>query len=210
MPNQNSSSPEAQEYFNKAQGLKTQGRVDEALTEFRRAILADPNFQAAHFEIGRLCKTKSATQPLFLRYAFDAFRQAVRRDLTHQEAHDQYIIVSQKMGRLEDLLKEYDGWVKQNPDNEFLKQCKKNVVTISMAMMPEKVNVGGSQMGGLRKPILFFSLGSLLFGAVFIFGPSVLRNLLKLEPGLIKQFLYLGIGMDVAGLGGLVLFTRMK
>src|SRR5882672_9891069 len=107
------SANQAGEHFKRASELKSIGHTDAALTEFRRAALADPSYAAAHFEVGLLCKEKAKRDPLFSRYAYDAFRQAARLDLHHAEAHNQYIMAAQKSGALENLLQQYDDWLKK-------------------------------------------------------------------------------------------------
>src|SRR5262245_22963551 len=123
----------AQELYQKGLDLKSKGHFDLALTEFRRAVLADNTHFPSLMEIGALCKEKSKIEPLFLRHSFEAYRSAARLDLNHAEAHNQYIMAGQKMGLLEDLHEEYARLSKADPSNALLAQCNKNVVALSMA-----------------------------------------------------------------------------
>src|SRR5438105_4727584 len=101
-PDPLSVSEEANAHYKSGLGLKAQGQMDAALTAFRRAAIADPKFFAAQFEIGLLCREKAKTDRIFLRYSFDALRQAARLNLTNENAHNQYIMAAQKMGVLDD------------------------------------------------------------------------------------------------------------
>lgn len=204
---------EASQHFQRAVELKARGQMDAALTEYRRAALADAGLVAAHFEIGLLCKEKAKRDPLFSRYAFEAFRQAARLDLTHKEAHNQYIMAAQKMGLMEDLLQQYDDWLKKNPESELMQQCKKNIIALSMAMMPQAVNVGGSKASGaIRKFVVAGSIATILLGLALVFGPPLLsrRAAKPLAKQHMSRLMVLGLFLDAAGIGGLLLFTRLK
>jgi tetratricopeptide (TPR) repeat protein len=201
------------DHFSRGNEFKKAGDLESALSEYRKAVVADPKLTPAHFEIGLLLKSKADANPYFLRPAFEAFQNAVRGDITNERAHDHYIILAQKMGRLDELLDEYDAWIKQHPDNEFFQRCKKNIVTISMAMMPEKVSVASSTASNsMRKMVLFLSLGMLLFGVGLIIGPSLAKQGGKnnIDMGTIRRLFMVGAIMDVAGAGGIILFLKLK
>ena len=75
-----SSNPDALREYQAGVEQKTQGQTDPALTSFRRAVIADPQFIEAHFQIGLICKEKSRRDRMFLRYAFEAFRVVARAE----------------------------------------------------------------------------------------------------------------------------------
>lgn len=195
----------ADEYYKKGLELKASGLHDRALTEFRRAVLADANHGPAHFEIGLLTKSKGDKEPYFLRYAFDAFRNATRLDVNNQQAHDQYIMVGQKMGRLDELHSEYDALAKAHPENPLFERCAKNIVTLSLALIPENINIGTSaNTGGIRKILLFASIGLILFGVALALGPGIYGKLSKtpMTPEMAKRCLWLGFIAMGGGIGG--------
>lgn len=195
---------QAEEYYKKGLDLKAAGQSDRALTEFRRAVLSDPDHSKSHYEIGLITKSKAAAEPHFMRYAFDAFRKAARLDLNNQQAHDQYIMVGQKMGQLDELHREYDTLAKANPDNPLFARCAKNIVTLSMALIPDQVNIGGGNHGSIRKILLFASLGLIFFGIALAFGPLISSkvNNKSLDPGTMKRFIVLGFIAISGGVGG--------
>lgn len=175
-------SPEAESFYSRGLQLKQSGDSDGALTEFRRAVLSDPNYFEALLEIGKICKLKSLTDPVILRLGFDSFRKAARLNLNHQEAHDGYIMLAQKVNLLDDLLREYDTWSKTYPDNDLLKRCHKNIVTISMAMMPDKVNVSTGGTGRYKKLVIFLLLGFLIVGIGLVFMISKAKLATRSKP----------------------------
>lgn len=202
---------DASELYKKAVDLKAKGQMDLALTEFRRAVLADNTLAAAHYEIGMLCREKVKREPLFQRHCFEAFRNAARLDLTHADAHTQYIMAAQKMGLLEDLHQEYLKLAKDNPDNAMLQQCLKNVVTISMAMMPQRVTVADSKsIPGLGKALAFVSIGLMLVGVVMIGSAFVMKRKGRIDPPAAASLLRWGGFAAVLGMGGLLLRSRVK
>src|SRR6185436_12708181 len=95
---------EAESQYKTGVEQKAQGLYDTALTSFRRAVISDPTHFPSQLEIGFICWDKAKLDKMFLRYAFEAFRNAARLNLEHEQAHTYYITVAQKMGLLEDLM----------------------------------------------------------------------------------------------------------
>ena len=201
-------SPDALQHFELGRAKKNQGDKDGALTEFRRAAIADPAFVPAQLEIGFLCKEKARTDPVFNHHVFNAFRSAARSDLGNQTAHDEYILAGQKMRVLDELRGEYEAWSRQHPDNDLLKRCYKNIVALSLAAIPDRVDVGdGSGAGKVRKYVLFASLFLLLIGIAMIVLPFIFKGKIGQEqiPGMVK----LGLFVIAVGVAGLVVRTRL-
>jgi tetratricopeptide (TPR) repeat protein len=204
-------SSQAEEYYQKGLTLKAAGQPDRALTEFRRAVLSDPSHANAHYEVGLLTKLKAGTEPHFLRYAYEAFRNAAKLDLNNQQAHDQYIMMGQKMGRLDEIHREYDALAKAHPENPLFARCAKNIVTLSMALMPDQVNLSSSgNTSGIRKVLLFSSIGLILLGFALIFGPPINNKFskTKMDPSIMKQTVVLGFIAIAGGAGGFYVRAR--
>ncbi len=209
----NSNSDSIEQHLQKAREFKARNDIEGALTEYRRAALADSNSFEAQLGIGLLCKTKIQLDPYYNRHAFEAFRKAARLDLTHQQAHDDYILFAQKLGLLDELLKEYDGWIVKNPDNELLKRCRKNIVTISMAMMPEQVSMASSGPSSLiKKTTLIVSLGAIAMAFVMIFVVPMVKK--KVGGGTqkseMRNIFIVGTMFGLAGMAGLIGFSKIK
>lgn len=202
-----SSSPgpdQARDFYRKGMTLKADGSFDAALTEFRRAVLANPDYFEALMEVGLLCRKKSESDPFYKRHAFDAFKKAARLNLTNQEAHDHYIMAGQKEGLLDEIHREYEQLAKDHPDNELIKRCLKNILTISMAMVPEKVNVGGGPSTvTIRRFLLFGGLAGMFFGAILLFAPLFLSRGPNppVKPENVKNFVRIGSFIGFAGAG---------
>jgi tetratricopeptide (TPR) repeat protein len=189
---------------------KNGGQMDAALTSFRRAVIADPNFVEAHTQVGLLCKDKGRLDKMFLPYAFEAFRAAARLDPTSQQAHDRYILAAQENRRLDDLYTEYDGLSKTHPENEIYQRCFKNIMTLSMAMIPQAVNVGSATASGkMRRFTLFIAIGLIVLGLALVFLPILFRKTAAAaQPmtGVMKS----GIALIALGFAGIFAFTKMK
>lgn len=187
--------------------LKKQALFDSALTEFRRAVIIDPNFVAAQIEIGFLCKEKARHEPVFNTHVYNAFRIAARLDLANEVSHNQYILAAQKMGTLDALRSEYEAWGKQYPDNELVKKCYKNIVTISLAMMPQQVSVNDGK-SGLRKLLLFGALGLLFLGISMIGASFMVQR--KAQDQRAKPLVLIGVGVLALSCGVMVFRSRVR
>lgn len=179
-PDQAPSPEKAQEHYNNAIYFKSQGQTDKALTEFRRAVIANPNHIDSLMEIGTLCKAKANGDPIFRTHAHDAFRKAASLDINNQDAHDQYIMMAHKLGRLEDVFEEYKNLQKKHPDHEIIERCTKNIMTMTLALIPENVAIE-SQSGKLRKAVLLISLLVFLLGLSLIMAPPLVKKVLKVN-----------------------------
>jgi tetratricopeptide (TPR) repeat protein len=174
------------------------GNADAALTWFRRAALTDPQFFSAHVQIGLLCRDKAKFDKMFQRYVYDAFLKAAALDLTSEEVHNQLIVAASSSGRLDDVLISYEKWLATNPDNPLLLQCKKNVTTLAMAMIPQSVelNDGGD---GLKRFVLVSSILLFTVGFGILIATPMLIKSGKLDKKNARGMA--PIGMTMAGLG---------
>lgn len=208
---QRSQNPDALREYQTGLDQKTQGNFDGALTSFRRAVIADPNFGDAHFQIGLICKEKAKRDKMFLRYTFDAFRSASRLDPANAQAHDQYILAAQQTGQLETLHGEYETLSKGNPDNELFKRLFKNIMTLELAMIPQRVEVGSAKASGtMRRFTLFIALGMILVGLALVFLPAMFKKGDQAGTMQWSGVMKAGIAMIFVGFGGVFAFTQMK
>lgn len=202
---------DANQHYQNALEQKKKGLLDAALTEFRRAVIVDPKLGPAHYEIGLICKDRAKLEPMFTRYAFDAFRQAARLEIKNEDAHNQYIMLASKIGQIDELLKEYRTLSAQFPDNQFLQTCAKNILTISMTLMPANVNVGSASASGMmRKMTLIASVLMFLVGLAVIFSPLVTKKAREMPPAQLRRMVILGLIIDAGAIGGFFVYTRMK
>ncbi len=173
---------QAEQFYQKGLELKKAGDLEAALTEFRRAALLDNTHIPAQMEIGRLCKIRAQVEPIYYRHTFEAFRQAARLDLTNTEAHDGYIMAAQKLGRLDEVLLEYDAWLKAHPENGLIATRRKNILTISMAMMPEKPTMNTAGTTKSRRMVILMA-GGLFFLGAFLFAGIAFFKMKAPKPG---------------------------
>lgn len=209
LPSLRTSNPDALREYKTGIDQRNQGQPDLALTSFRRAVIADPNFVEAQLQIGLLCKEKARREPMFRRYVFDAFRAVARLDPANASAHDQYILAAQESGRLAELHTEYEALAKNNSGNEIFQRCFKNIMTLEMAMIPQRVDVASSRAsGGIRKILLVFSIGMAVIGIACIFLPLLFKKgQVQHHWGALAKA---GLGLVGLGLGGIVGFTQMN
>jgi tetratricopeptide (TPR) repeat protein len=201
---------EAEDHYKTGLDLKSKGQMDLALTEFRRAVIADPSHVSSQVEIGLLCREKSKSDKMFMKYSFEAFQKAARLDPTNEQAHTYYITVAQKMGALDNLLDEYSALSKKFPDNALLQQSHKNIIALTMAMMPQQVNVGSGGSSGARKFMLIFSFIMLLAGVGFIIAPPVLLKQGKIQKDQVAGFVRIGLMLDALGVAGFIVRTKLQ
>lgn len=199
---------EAEDQYKLGMELKQKGQLDAALTAFRRAALADPTHDKSLMQIGLLCRDKAKNDPMFLRYAFDAFQKVARRNLSDEEAHNQYIMMSQQMKRMDELQAEYNEWARTNPTNEFIQKCNKNILTISMAMIPQNIDVGGASFLGLRKVFLVTGILLIVSGLACMLVPLIMVKTGSLDKSKVAPLVRVGIGFGV--MGGLAFVVRAR
>lgn len=199
---------EAEEQYKTGLEQKKQGQFDAALTSFRRAVIADPSHAAAHMEIGLLCRDKAKTDAMFLRYAFEAFQKAARLAPSNEQAHLYYVTVGQKTGALDTLLDEYATLVKKNPENELFKNTHKNVIALTMAMMPQQVNVSDGSPANLRKFTLLVCIMLFLTGIGFIIAPPILLKQGKIEKSQVGGLVRIGLLIEAMSIVGFVLRAK--
>lgn len=199
---------DAAEYTRTGLELKAKGQTDAALTAFRRAAIIDPKCFPALMEIGYLCREKAKRDRIFLRHTFEAFRQAVKLELENEEAHNQYIMAGQQMGMLDSLMMEYGEWIKRYPENQVIQRCHKNIMAISMAMMPQAVNVA-SASGSLRKPLMIASILALVGGIGFMVAGPLLLKSGKIKAEQVAGLVRIGFFMEASGVAGFIIRSRM-
>jgi tetratricopeptide (TPR) repeat protein len=202
---------DAQALYKKGLELKSQGKFDLALTEFRRAVLSDATLAAAHFEIGLLCKEKAKLEPIFQRHTFEAFRNAARLDKSNAEAHNQYILSGQKMGVLEDLMEEYKRLTQAHPNDELLQRNLKTIFALTMAMMPDRVSLDSSKASaGLKKMVFFLAMGLFVLSGALMLAPLFFQRSKKLEPQTATVLFRTGLATGALGVGAFIVLTRLK
>jgi len=110
-------------------------------------------------QAGLLCRDKARLDKMFLRYAYERVYKAAGLDLANEEAHNQFILAGSTSARLDEL---FESRMKSGPPRtrpmNSCSNAKKNVVTLSMAMIPQSVEIGGTDSGGLKRFVLISSI----------------------------------------------------
>lgn len=197
-----SNNAQANAEYATAQKEFSAGNFDTALTWYRRAVISDPTFVAAHLQIGQLCRDKAKLDKMFLRYAYDAFYKAAGLDLTNEDAHNQFIIMASSSGRFEELLVIYEKWASANPSNELIQRCKRNVVTMGMSFMPQSTDIGETSSQGLKRFVLISSIFLFVVGLGILTVFPVLVKTKKIKPENVRGAVPAGLAMSGFGLIG--------
>jgi tetratricopeptide (TPR) repeat protein len=195
--------PDASACYKKAMEQKAAGEFDAAVTNLRRAVIINPDYFEAQYELGLSFRDKAKFDPAFQRHSFDAFRKAARLNFENEDAHNHYVLAAQQMGVMADLVIEYSELVKKFPDNALLARVNKNIINLSMLMMPGKVEIG-SGAGSLRKFVFLASLVVLLLGLVLVIAPPLLVKSGKIPKANAGRLLGIGALLCVMGAGGFV------
>lgn len=87
-------------------------RFEEAATEFRKAVAAEPESVPAHFNLGA-----ALSQTGDLRGAVEQFEEALRLDPAHANAHYNLGLLLAQMNRHEEAVKHLQAAVKASPDD---------------------------------------------------------------------------------------------
>ncbi len=141
---------------------------------------------------------------MFLRYAYDAFHKAAGLDLSNENAHNQFILTASEAGRLDEVLIIYEKWTAGQPNNVILQRCKKNVVTLGMALIPQSVTVAEGSSVGLKRFVLVGSVLSFVVGlGMLIIVPMLVKGK-KLTRENVRGVAPVGMTMTIAGLAGFV------
>jgi serine/threonine-protein kinase len=97
---------------NLGHALRHQGKVEEAIAEYRTAIKLKPDYAETHVTLGALLCDRVHAYPA----AEAAFRQAIRLKPDHAIAHMNLGNALQAQGRLEETIAEFRTAIKLNPD----------------------------------------------------------------------------------------------
>ncbi len=177
-PFQPSSVDEANKQYETGQAHLNKAESDLALTWFRRAVLSDPNFLAAHIQVGLLCRDKARHDSMFQRYVWESFLKAASLDFSREDVHNYFIQAGSQSKKLEEVLVLYDKWLTQEPENPLLLTCKKNVVALSLAMVPQSVGMDdGAGTSGVKRFLLVAAIFVGVLGfAILIAVPILLKS----------------------------------
>jgi tetratricopeptide (TPR) repeat protein len=99
-------------HYNLGNDLRAEGRLDEAITEYRTAILIHPQFDWSHNNLG-ICLM---ADPDCLSESEDEFREALRLRPDFPEAHTNLANVLAEIGNLAAALAEYRAALADQPD----------------------------------------------------------------------------------------------
>lgn len=102
----------ADAHLNLGQAHKAAGRLDDAITSYRKALDLDPNLAEAHSSLGNAYRLTGDVKA-----ALDNYRLAVKIDPTLVQVHYSLGIIKLEQGRLEDSLEDLKSAVALAPDH---------------------------------------------------------------------------------------------
>ena len=92
---------DAEAHYNLGVALKAQGKLEEAIAEFRAAIRLKPDYAEAHSNLGIALRAQGK-----LEEAIAEYRAAIRLKPDNAEAHDNLGIALEDQGKLEEAVAE--------------------------------------------------------------------------------------------------------
>ncbi|NQE36836.1 tetratricopeptide repeat protein [Microcoleus asticus] len=118
----------AQQKYNLGNTLKNQGKLEEAITAYRKAIEIDPNFAWAYNYLGLILQNQGK-----LEEAITAYRKAIEIDPNYTNAYNNLGLILQNQGKLEEAITAYRKAIEIDPNfadahshlEKALKQGKK-------------------------------------------------------------------------------------
>lgn len=92
--------------------LARQGRIEEAVSHFRTAILIEPDYPEAYYDMGNALKTEGRTEE-----AMKFYREAIRIKPDYTEAHNNLGVVLFNAGRIEEAASHFSDVLAIIPDD---------------------------------------------------------------------------------------------
>ncbi|MBP5973990.1 tetratricopeptide repeat protein, partial [Brasilonema sp. CT11] len=98
-------------HFNQGLALYNQGKLDEAIASYRKALQIDPNYATAHNNLGYALKNQGK-----LDEAIASYRQALQIDPNYAAAHNNLGNALSDQGKLEDAIASYRKALQIDPN----------------------------------------------------------------------------------------------
>jgi tetratricopeptide (TPR) repeat protein len=98
--------------YNRGVGLQAQGKLKEAIAEYRAAIRIMPDYVEAHSNLGNALRAQGKTAE-----AVDAYRAAIRINPSYGELHNNLASAVADQGRLEEAIAEVRRAVRLKPED---------------------------------------------------------------------------------------------
>jgi tetratricopeptide (TPR) repeat protein len=100
---------------NLANALKTQGKLDQAVSHYKHAINIDPAYATAYYNLGLIFKQQGKFDE-----AVDYYRQAIKNNPSHADAYNNLAIVLQQQEKLNEAHEYYLKALRIKPDSETI------------------------------------------------------------------------------------------
>jgi tetratricopeptide (TPR) repeat protein len=98
-------------HYNLGVALKSKGRVDEAISHYRKALQFKPNYADVHNNLGVALKSKGEVDE-----AISHYRKALQFEPGHASAHYNLGITLQLQGKLDEAISHYRKALQSKPD----------------------------------------------------------------------------------------------
>jgi tetratricopeptide (TPR) repeat protein len=104
--------PTAADHHNRGADLQAQGKLGDAIAEFRAAIRLKPDYALAHFNLGTTLAARG-----MLNEAIIEFRAATRLKPDFAEAHSNLGLALRNQGKLDEAIAEFHTAIRLKPDS---------------------------------------------------------------------------------------------
>lgn len=151
---------------------KKSENLDSAVSEYQKALRIEPDNPEALLKLGQVYELKGDREKevAFHLLAQNAYEKAIAKEQDNAETHNSIISVGVKLGRIDELVKQYKEKLKKNPGNSIISDSVRKLATISLISIPPKTSVG-KEKGGCSKIFLdyifpFLGIIPLLLGTM--------------------------------------------
>jgi len=122
----------AHQHYNNAERDRKNRLWESAISHYNSALRLFPNNPESHLGIGKSYEGLNSGREgeAYLTMALDHYRVSLTHKSDLTEAHDAYITLMIRMGRSDELIREYQARSKEHPEQLIFQTCLKKIRTL--------------------------------------------------------------------------------
>ncbi|MBN1383444.1 MAG: tetratricopeptide repeat protein [Elusimicrobia bacterium] len=116
--------------------------INHEISKYHKALQIDPDNIEALIKLGQTYETKGDTEkePSFYVLAQESYEKAIAKKPSDFKIHNLIITLSVKQGRSNELLKQYEKKLHENPNDQTIAKSVKILTAISLASIPPRTS----------------------------------------------------------------------